>query len=54
MQLQRTFFEGGWEEKKPHRKFKTKHVGKLRHVSLALEFEGSVSAWLVYQREVKR
>lgn len=39
---------------KPHRKFKTKRVGKLRHVSLASESEGSVSAWLVYQKEVKR
>lgn len=41
-------------EKSQRRKLKTKHVGKLRHVRLTLECEGSISAWLVYQREVKR
>lgn len=41
-------------EKSQHRKLKTKHVGKLRHARLSLECEGSISAWLVYQREVKR
>lgn len=36
------------QEKSQHRKLKTKHVGKLRHGF------GSISAWLVYQGEVKR
>lgn len=53
MQLQRAFFKGGWEKKYPTESLK-QNVGKMRHVSLALECEGSVSAWVVYQREVKR
>lgn len=47
------FFKRRWE-KSQHRQLKTKHLGKLRHVRLSLECEGSISSWLVYQREVKR
>lgn len=36
-------FKRRWE-KSQCRKLKTKHVGKLRHVRLALECEGSISA----------